>query len=164
MRIPRLLALLPLAVLASAPAALASTATASMSVTLTVNASCGVTTTPMAFPTSNGILTAVTQTATVTATCTNTTPYAIALGNGANSSSAAARVMKDTNGDTITYSLYSDSGYTTVWGTGAGNGTTVAGTGNGSGQALTVYGKVPVPATQPTPGAYTDTVAVPLTY
>jgi outer membrane usher protein len=39
----------------------------------------------------------------------------------------------------------------------------VASTGNGASQPFTVYGRVP-PQTTPTPGAYSDTVTVTVTY
>jgi spore coat protein U-like protein len=64
--------------------------------------------------------------------------------------------------NTLTYSLYQDSGHATVWGNTIGT-NTVTGTGTGIAQTLTVYGQIP--ATQyAAPGAYTDTVNVTLTY
>ena len=63
---------------------------------------------------------------------------------------------------TVTYSLYSDSGRTTVWGNTVGT-NTVAGVGNGASQSYTVYGRVPAQTT-PAAATYTDTITVTVTY
>jgi spore coat protein U-like protein len=102
------------------------------------------------------------NTSTLQLQCTNTTPYNIGLdagtGSGAN---VAARKM--TNGaNTITYSLYSDSGRTTVWGNTVGT-NTVSATGNGASQSYTVCGRVPSQTT-PAAATYTDTITVTVTY
>ena len=65
-------------------------------------------------------------------------------------------------GATVTYSLYSDSGHSTVWGNTIGS-DTVTGTGSGSPQSFTVYGRVPPQATA-APGTYNDTITVTVTY
>ena len=65
-------------------------------------------------------------------------------------SGATVATRKMTSGAaTVNYTLYSDSGRTTVWGNTIGT-DTVAGTGNGAAQTLTVYGRVP-PQTTPAP-------------
>jgi spore coat protein U-like protein len=65
-------------------------------------------------------------------------------------------------GNAVTYSLYFDSGRTTVWGNTIGT-DTVAATGSGSSQSYTVYGRVPAQST-PGPAAYADTITVTVTY
>jgi spore coat protein U-like protein len=65
-------------------------------------------------------------------------------------------------GATVNYTLYSDSGRTTVWGTTIGT-NTVAATGSGAAQSYTVYGRIPAQTT-PAPGTYNDTVTVTVTY
>jgi spore coat protein U-like protein len=65
-------------------------------------------------------------------------------------------------GATVNYTLYSDSGRTTIWGNTVGT-NTVAATGNGTGQNYTVYGRVSSQTT-PAPGTYTDTITVTVTY
>ena len=65
-------------------------------------------------------------------------------------------------GNTVNYSLYSDSGRTTVWGNTVGT-NTVAATGNGAAQSYTVYGRVTAQTT-PAPATYTDTITVTVTY
>lgn len=68
-----------------------------------------------------------------------------------------------TNGaNTVTYSLYTNSSRTTVWGNTVGT-DTVSGTGTGSNQNLTVFGRVPVQSAV-SPATYTDTIVVTVTY
>jgi spore coat protein U-like protein len=75
---------------------------------------------------SQGVLTAnVDNTSTIQVQCTNTTPYNIGSDAGTGSGATVA-ARKMTNGRSITYSLYSDSGRTTVWGTTIGTNTVSA--------------------------------------
>jgi spore coat protein U-like protein len=60
------------------------------------------------------------------------------------------------------YHLYSDSGHTVNWGNTVGT-DTVSMTGSGVAQTLTVYGQVPA-GQFVTPGSYSDTITVTLTY
>ena len=102
------------------------------------------------------------QTSAIQVTCTNTTPYNIGLSAGAGAGATVA-VRKMTSGaNTVNYTLYSNSGRTTVWGVTVGT-NTVAATGNGAAQSYTVYGRVP-PQAAPAPGTYTDTITVTVTY
>jgi spore coat protein U-like protein len=105
----------------------------------------------------------VDQISTIQVQCTNTTPFNIGLDKGTNGSSVTSRLMKGgpTN-ETIAYSIYSDTGHTTNWGETIGT-DTVASTGTGSSQSFTVYGLIPSQTT-PSPGTYTDTVTVTVTY
>ena len=64
--------------------------------------------------------------------------------------------------NTITYTLYSDTNRTVLWGNTVGT-NTVTGTGNGASQSYTIYGQVP-PQNTPAPAVYTDTVTVTVTY
>ncbi len=66
-------------------------------------------------------------------------------------------------GQYLTYTLYSNAGRTTTWGDGTTYGAQVSGTGSGANQSLTVYGRVPA-SQSPTPGSFTDTVVVTLSY
>ena len=147
----------------SAGAAFAATTTSSFTVQMTVTASCTINSASTLNFGSQGVLAAnVDQTSTVQVQCTNTTPYNIGL-NAGTGTGATVAVRKLTNGaNTLTYTLYSDSGRTTVWGNTVGT-DTVSATGNGAGQSYTVYGRVP-PQTTPAPAAYTDTITVTVTY
>jgi spore coat protein U-like protein len=141
----------------------ATTTTAPMVVQMTITASCTISSASTLNFGSSGVIAAdVDQTSTVQVQCTNTTPYNIGLDAGTGSGATVA-ARKMTNGAaTITYSLYSDSGRTTVWGSTIGT-NTVSATGTGSAQSFTVYGRVPAQAT-PAPAVYTDTVSVTVTY
>jgi spore coat protein U-like protein len=139
----------------------ASTATASMAVSATVLSECVVGATPLAFGNYTGAVN--NQTANVTVTCTNGTTYTVALNNGTGSGATTAlRQMTGPASATLGYAIYSDSGRSSVWGSSTGT-NTVAGTGNGILQTITAYGQIPA-AQAPSPGAYTDTVTVTLTY
>ena len=140
--------------------AAATTTTSSFSVTMTLTASCTIVSTATLNFGSQGVLTAnVDQTTTLQVQCTNTTPYNIGLDAG----TGTGATRKLTSGaNTVNYSLYSDSGRTTVWGNTVGT-NTVSATGSGASQTYTIYGRVP-PQTTPAPGTYTDTITVTVTY
>lgn len=145
---------------ATATVAAAATATSSMSVTATVQATCTISAGALAF----GAYTSaqLDASSTLTVSCTNTTPYNLGLDAGTGSG-ATVNSRKMTNGaQTLTYSLYSDSGRSTVWGATIGS-NTVSGTGNGSAQSFTVYGRI-TSGQLPTPGSYSDTVTATVTY
>ena len=94
---------------------------------------------------------------TFTVTCTNGAAYTIAMDDGQNASGSTNRM---TNGsEYVSYELYQDNGYSTVWDASS----TVGGTGNGTAQTYTVYGRVP-PQTTPSAGTYTDTVTITVSY
>jgi spore coat protein U-like protein len=141
----------------------AATATTTFNVQMTIAASCIINSASTLNFGSSGVIAAnVDQTSTLQVQCTNTTPYTISLDPGTGTGATVA-ARKMTNGaNTITYSLYSDAGRTTVWGNTIGT-NTVAGTGNGASQPYTVYGRVP-PQTTPAAALYTDTITVTVTY
>jgi spore coat protein U-like protein len=103
----------------------------------------------------------VDATTTVQTQCTSGTAFQIGLDNGQHAS-GAIRQMAGSSGDLISYELYQDSGRTTRWGNTV-NTDTITGTGNGAVQTTMVYGRV-APQTTPTPGAYSDTITVNVTY
>jgi spore coat protein U-like protein len=146
-----------------AGAAYAATTTSTFNVTMTITSTCTITSSPTLAFGSVGLLSANTDaTSTLQVQCTNTTPYNIGFDAGTGSGATVA-ARKMTNGaNTITYSLYSDAGRTTVWGNTVGT-NTVAATGNGSAQSFTVYGRVPAQTT-PAAAAYSDTITVTVTY
>ncbi len=130
--------------------------------TATVPANCLVSTTGVNFGASGAITSNVDATGTASVQCTNTTPYTAAL-NGGNSGASDPTKRKMARGsETITYGLYRDSARSLPWGSTAGT-NTVSGAGSGSNQALTVYGRVAAQTT-PSPGTYTDSVILMLTY
>jgi spore coat protein U-like protein len=153
-----------IALVSSVVDARATTTTTTFTVQMTIIASCTiVSASSLNFGGSQGVLTAnVDQSSTIQVQCTNTTPYKIGLDAGTGAGATVAARKMTSGGATITYSLYTDSGRTTVWGNTVGT-DTVSATGNGSAQSTTVFGRVP-PQTTPAPGTYTDTITVTVTY
>jgi spore coat protein U-like protein len=142
---------------------LAATATSSFTVSITLAATCTINSASALNFGNQGILSAnVDQTSTIQVTCTNTTPYNIGLDAGTGAGATVATRKLTSGGATVNYTLYSDTGRTTVWGNTVGT-DTVAATGNGTGQNYTVYGRIPVQTT-PAPGTYSDTITVTVTY
>ena len=64
----------------------------------------------------------------------------------------------------LNYILYTNSGRTIVWGSGAGGTGSLTGTGNGASQAVTIYGRVTAGQASAPAGSYADTVTVTITY
>jgi len=149
--------------LAFASLSLAATTTSNFTVQIALTASCSINSAAALDFGSQAILSAnVDQTSTLAVQCSNTTPYNIGLDAGTGAGATVATRKMTSGGNTVSYSLYSDSGRTTVWGNTVGT-DTVAATGNGSAQSYTVYGRVAAQTT-PAPGAYSDTVTVTVTY
>lgn len=86
--------------------------------------------------------------------CLLNTPYRVLLSPGG-SGNVATRRMTGPASAQINYNLYTSAAYTTIW----DNTTGVTGTGTGADQYLQVFGRVPKQAA-PTPGTYTDTITV----
>jgi spore coat protein U-like protein len=140
----------------------AATATSTIAVTATVLAFCTVTAAPLAF--GNYSSAQLDATTLLTILCTPGTTYTVGLDQGVGTgATVAVRLMDGTvTGSTLAYTIYSDTGRTTVWGNTVGT-NTVAGTGTGLPQTLTGFGRIPG-AQLSAPGAYTDTVTATLTY
>lgn len=135
-----------------------------LTVQATVQKNCSVNTTNMAFAPQGLLSQAVTANAQITVLCTNNNAFSLALNGGSVANNVAARKMKhSTAADTVSYQLYQDGSYATIWGDGVTGGTALASTGTGANQLFTVYGRVPAQAT-PRPGNYSDTVTVTLTF
>jgi len=148
----------------------AATQTANLAVSASVSASCSISTAPVAFGAYDPVVTNATAplngTGTVNVTCTSGASTTVTLGQGSNADTgstdtAPARRMSDGSSHFLTYSLYSNTGRTTVWGNTAGTGQ--ASTGTGSQVALTVYGAVDAGQSVPT-GSYSDTVVATVTF
>jgi len=141
----------------------AASTTSTFAVQVAITATCTINSaSTLNFGTQGVLATNVDQTSTLQVTCTNTTPYNIGLDGGTGSGATVAVGKLTSGGATVNYTLYSDTGRTTVWGNTVST-DTVAGTGNGSGQSYTVYGRIPAQTT-PAPGNYADTITVTVTY
>lgn len=131
------------------------------SVLASVGPDCTVSSTPLVFPTSTGLISAaISGMTSLSVTCTTTTAYTVGLGNGLTGTGPAARKMTK-GADSITYGLYRDAAFAQPWSAVAGG--MASGTGSGTAQSYTVYGRVAASQTPP-PGAYGDTVAITVTY
>lgn len=158
------------AFLAGAGTAVAATTTGSLAVSATVTPTCFIDSAgPLNFASYNPSQGAQTGSSSISVRCTNTTPFDIGLdaGKGTNAT-VQNRIMKGTANasNTLNYSLYQDSGSSTVWGNTVSSDTVHdIGKGLGTGMAIakTVYGKIP---DQPNavPDSYSDLVTVTVTY
>lgn len=136
--------------------------------TATLLGSCTISAQTLNFGTYNTLNVVRDAQANLSVTCTNGTPYTVKLDGGRAANVNARRLYLNGSGpQSIAYNLYTNSGRTSVWGTGGGNGSTVLGTGTGSGQGtaqvLTVYGRVPITPSF-TAGAYSDLVTATVEY
>ncbi len=151
-------------VASSAEVATAASTTTSLGSRITIQSSCIVTKpTDMNFGTRGLLGSNFDATTTLSVRCTNTTPYSIGLGVGTGAgATVASRKMTAPSSNTVNYTIYSNSGRTTVWGNTVGT-NTVARTGTGAAQSVTLYGRVPAQTT-PLAGSYADTVTITVTY
>ena len=155
--------ILPVILALALPAAptLGATATTTFAVSATVEAACSISAAALSFGTYTGAT--INATTTITATCTNTTPYSVGLNPGTSAgASVTTRKMTGPGSSTVAYALYSDPGHTLNWGQTVGV-DTVSATGNGNPQSLTVYGQTAAGQLS-TPGSYSDTITVTVTY
>jgi spore coat protein U-like protein len=128
----------------------------------TINANCLVSASNLNFGTVGALVSSIDATSSISVQCTKGTPYAVGLGIGTGPGATVANRLMTSGPAQVSYSLYTNSGHTTVWGNTVGT-NTVSGTGNGSSQGLTVYGRVPAQTT-PAPATYSDTIVVTVTY
>lgn len=110
---------------------------------------------------------ATTATGTVTVTCSHppnppTANYTITLSTGSGSFSSRNMTF---GGTIVSYQLYTDAAYSTVWGDGSSGSSIVSGTSlaNGNPLGYTVYGRIPANQWPPA-GIYTDSIIVTVTY
>lgn len=103
---------------------------------------------------------------TISVTCTDGASATVTLSQGANAdagSTDAAPLRRMTDGaDYLSYTLYQENTYTTVWGNTAGTG--VGHTGTGSSADLTVYGEVTQGQNSASAASYSDTVVATITF
>ena len=139
-----------------------SNAQTGFSVSATVLSTCNVGATNVGFGTVGVVSSNVDATSTVSAQCSISLPYSVSL-NGGNAGAIDPTLRKMSKAaEQITYGLYKDSARAQPWGNTIGT-NTVAGTGTGLSQNITVYGRVPSQTTG-SPGTYSDTIVVTVTY
>jgi spore coat protein U-like protein len=171
-----LLAAAMLATAGFSATSLAATATNTFQVSIKINSACTVTAQNLVFTAVNANVTTdqtVSNPNGISVTCSKGTPYNIGLqpsnGNVAGVGSMSGAIAGNT--DTVPYTLYSNSAFTTVWGNQGvsastlGNG--VAGTPSADGSTATVYpvyAKVLGTSLNVIPDTYSDTVTVSVYY
>lgn len=131
-------------------------------VTATNASTCSVSATALDFGTVGVLQGATDGASTLAVSCALATPYTIGLNGGNAAATNPAQRKMSNGGEQITYGLYRDAARSQLWGNTAGV-DTAAGTGSGIGQAFTVYGRMPAQTT-PSPGTYTDTIVITVTY
>ena len=104
---------------------------------------------------------AVTATAAVTMRCRRGTPWQLSLGNGLHAQGQARR-MSNGHGAHAQYELFRDVAMSQRFGQIA-SGDHQPGTGTGTGQIIMIHGQMPASQSL-TPGSYSDTVVVTVTY
>lgn len=143
----------------------AATATTAINVSATVVPTCSVSADALNFGGAipNPINSNVDAQSTVTTTCSSGAAYTIALsaGGGAGATFASRRMTSGPN--TLLYSLYTDTGRSSVWGSGAAGSVLSNNAGTGAAQAIPVFGRIPTGQSVPT-GTYSDTVTVTVTF
>ncbi|AQS41897.1 MAG: Secreted pili protein involved in motility and biofilm formation [Candidatus Tokpelaia hoelldobleri] len=144
----------------SVTAGFAATSTGNLNVTLTIVGGCGIlTTTPVNFGTASYISGNLSAQGSISVVCSLNVPYTIGLDGGQSGSISARHMMNGAS--TVTYQLYQDSSFSTVWGNSTGQ--YYNGTGTGLAQVIPVYGQVAGPQAVVT-GLYQDSVVVTVTY
>ena len=154
-----------------AGAAFAGTNSANLAPSASITSNCTITKkTEISFGAYDPIAgTAVTTTGAVTVACTSdVTGPKVTLGQGANpdtgsTNSAPLRRLK--NGSSyLTYNLYSNTGYSTLWTNDTSSGYVAAADGDGTGHDITIYGKIDADQHAAPAGSYTDTVVATVTF
>jgi spore coat protein U-like protein len=135
--------------------------------------SCGLTTTNVAFGSYNPLAFGNTDTTgSVRVQCGGVAglliPFNIAISAGGGGSYAGRRMSS--GGNHLSYNLYTDASYTSIWGDGSGAsqivsaGVTLDVAGLSPAQIFWVYGRIPGRQLTAVPGSYADTINVTLTY
>ncbi len=152
--------------LAVAGSAQAATKNANLAVSAAVASNCFITTTPVAFADYDGTAN-VDATGTVSVRCSKNGGYTLSLNGGTGGGTITQRLLAGPGTEKLQYNLFTTAARDVIWGDGT-TGSTQGGTGTGLGNtvAWTVYGRVPLNATNDSAGtgSYADTVTATVTY
>ena len=136
--------------------------TSTLTVSATVAPQCTVAATPMNFPTTSLLTTALQATSTITVTCNAVSTAVVGLDNGSYGSGPTTRQMAFGT-HRVTYGIYQDSSRTVPWGNVAGSSTKSLGVTATASASATAYGQVAPQSGNP-PGTYVDVVNVVVNY
>ena len=129
----------------------------------TVDAMCEVTVNDMLFGSYDASSPVDTDSsAAIALICTPSENYALSVNPGSGSGSYATRVLSK-SADTLDYNIYTDGGYSIVWGDGTSGTGVLSGTTTGSSQSATYYGRIPKGQYEPS-GIYSSTVTMTLNF
>ncbi|MDP3138734.1 MAG: spore coat protein U domain-containing protein [Burkholderiaceae bacterium] len=145
---------------------LAATATGPMQVTVTVTGDCTVGASALAFPSASSAAIAagnVDASGNVTVNCSVGSNYTVALDAGAGTGATLASRKMSAGSELLSYTVYTTTARTTVWGDGTGGSATASGVGTGADQSITAYGRIFSGQTVPA-ASYSDTVNVTISY
>ncbi|VVD65991.1 Csu type fimbrial protein [Pandoraea fibrosis] len=123
---------------------------------VTVINNCTIAAANITFATQSALSSPVTSTGQITVQCTQNDAYRVSLSGGL-LGTVTSRSMTGVTGSSVSYQLYLDSGYATIWGDGTSGTSQLTGVGSGLVQFIPIYARVPAQST-PAPGVYTDTV------
>lgn len=129
---------------------------------VTVINNCTIAAANITFATQSALTSPVTGTGQLTVQCTNNDAYRISLSGGL-LGTVTSRSMTGPTGGSVSYQLYLDGGYATIWGDGTSGTSQLTGVGNGLVQFIPIYARVPSQST-PAAGVYTDTVTATLQF
>lgn len=145
------------------------TDTGDIAVTLTVDDECVLLTEPLDFGETGVVDEDVTATADIVIECTRDSAYEIALDAGDHAGTANdvdTRNLFLTNGnadDILSYQLYTDGGFSDVWGHTIGDDTVARASATGANETHTIHAKIPMHQNAPA-GDYTDTITATIWY
>lgn len=143
--------------------AFADTTSTTMDVSATVAASCSISAAPLAF--GSYTLNQLDSKTSVSLTCTNGTSYTIEMDKGSGKGASFEVRKLTSNGNTLDYSIYTDSNYKEVWGDGTGGSGVVKDTGSGVEQTINVFGRIPPNQSSPVSDTpYTDVINVTVSF
>jgi spore coat protein U-like protein len=135
------------------------TVTTTFAVSAVLPSNCNISATDLAFGGYTGAQT--TQTSTVSIVCTHDSTFYINLNYGLTPTGTVPN-MVDSNSVKLSYELFQDSGFTTVWGNTV-NSNGQGGTALGHDQDFTVYGEI-FAGQNVEPGSYGDTITATITF
>jgi spore coat protein U-like protein len=137
-------------------AARAGSASGTLNVSVRINGTCTISTQPLSFGQFDDLSANRDGQGSVSVTCPAGQTFAIGYGNGNNFSGGTRRMANGTS--FVSYSLFQDSARTQSLPASVSNQTATAG-----GNVFQIYGRIPA-AVAPASGAYTDNIAITITY
>ncbi len=141
---------------------LTSTNTTSFNVTATVPTTCSVATNDLDFGMAGTLAANIDASTTVSPSCTSGAAYHVGLNGGLSGATDPTRRKMTKAAESVLYGLYRDAARSLPFGDVIGS-NTVSGVGSGLAQSVPVFGRIP-PQPTPSPGGYSDTIIVTLTY